>query len=210
MNEKTLKMLEYNKILEHLKEYAQSSLGKRRVEKLAPLINLESIKIQIQETTEAKAILSKNPRVPLNGLDGFEKVYSKIGKSHCLNPGDFSAIAELLSGTKKMKAFMKNMDVVAPVISGYVHSMADLIDLEDHILNCIGNGVVVDKASSTLNKVRKKKAVVEEKIKSKLQNYLSSATHSKHLQEKIISTRDGRYVIPIKKQLQKLSNHQFL
>ena len=200
MNEKTLKMLEYHKIIESLKEYAHSSLGKKRVEKLKPLINLEAIRIQIQETTEAKAMLMKNPRVPLDGLDGFENVYNKIGKNHCLNPGDFTATAELINGTRKMKAYMKNMDVVAPVVSSYVYSMKELSDLENNIHSCIGNGRVIDKASSTLNKIRKKKSVIEDRIKSKLQNYLNSSTHSKHLQDKIISSRDGRYVIPIKQQ----------
>ncbi|QNO15270.1 hypothetical protein HYG86_11105 [Alkalicella caledoniensis] len=200
MNEKTLNNLEYYKIIETLKEFAHSSLGKRRVEKLRPQINLEGIKMQIQETTQAKAILNKKSRVPLNGLDGFEKVYVKIGKNNCLNPEDFTAIGELLSGVRQMKTFMREMEVVAPIVSGYVYSMADLSGLQNEILNSIGNGRVLDKASPTLNKIRKKKNVVEERIKAKLQSFLTSSIHSPHLQEKIISTREGRYVIPVKQQ----------
>ncbi len=197
MNENAIKMLEYNKIIENLRGFAQSSLGKKRVEKLTPSINIEAIKIQVQETTETKAMLNKNSRIPMSGLDGFEKVYIKIGKNHCLNPEDFTHIANLISGSRQLKSYMKNMEVVAPMVSGYAYSITDLGDLEDEIYRCIVNNRVSDKASATLNKIRKKINVVEERIKSKLNGYLNSS-QSKFLQDKLISTREGRYVLPVK------------
>lgn len=199
MNQKAMKMLEFGKIIESLTEYAQSSLGKEMIGKLKPSTNLEGIRVQILETTEAKAMVNKNPRIPLNGLDGFGKVMVKIGKNHCLHPQDFSHIGDLLDGAKRLKAYCKNMDVVAPLVSGYVYSMTDLSELEDEIKRCIANGRVLDKASSSLHKIRKKINVLEERIKSKLNGYLNS-TQSRYLQDKLISSRDGRYVLPVKQE----------
>lgn len=199
MNQKALRMLEYGKIIESLIECAQSSLGKEMIEKLNPSTNLEGIKTQLLETTEAKAMIKKNPRIPLNGLDGFEKVMVKIGKNHCLHPQDFTHIGDLLDGSKRLKAYCKNMDVVAPLVSDYIYSMADLTNLEDEIKRCIANGRVLDKASGNLHKTRKKMNVLEERIKSKLNGYINSA-QSKYLQDKLISSRDGRYVLPVKQE----------
>ena len=55
-----------------------------------------------------------------------------------------------------------------------------------------------DNASTNLYKIRKSLKLKEKEISEKLNNILQSQTYDSIIQDKIITIRDGRYVIPIK------------
>ena len=54
MNEKTLKKLEYDKIMDILSKECSSSLGKELVEQLTPSRDLGVVAARQKETTEAR------------------------------------------------------------------------------------------------------------------------------------------------------------
>ncbi len=203
MNHKAIELLEYNKIKETLKSYAISDLGKEMIEKLEPYVYINVIEKYMNETTEARAIVNITSSIPIHGLNGIEKVKQKFGKGDMLSPEDLDTIAGLLKDTKKLKGFMKNKESTAPTISQYAQSIYELNDLRQEIERCIVYGRVDDKASSQLFKIRKKIAILEDKIKSKLDNVLRNEKAKGYIQDAIVSQRNGRYVIPIKSEYRK-------
>lgn len=106
----------------------------------------------------------------------------------------------LLECVRRMKRFMSGMQLPAPGISTYAASMYELADLYDEIDRCIVDGRVDDRASPELHRIRKKLGVVEDRIKQKLGSILNAASASGFLQEAVISTRNCRYVIPVKRE----------
>lgn len=68
MNKKSLKVLEFDKIISLLKDKASSSLGLRYIDKLKPSSDYEEVKYMLEETSEAQAILIKKGGVNLQGL----------------------------------------------------------------------------------------------------------------------------------------------
>ena len=62
MNQKSLRVLEFNKIIELLKSKASSSLGLKYIEELVPSSDYEEVKYMQQETSETQSILTKRER----------------------------------------------------------------------------------------------------------------------------------------------------
>lgn len=203
MNSKAIELLEYDKIKEILKGYAISDLGQEMIEKLEPYVDINQIKKLMAETTEARAIVNISSSIPIHSLTGIKNVKQKLGKGAVLSPEDLELIAGLLRDTRKLKGFMKDKETAAPTISYYAQSIYELDDLRAEIERCIAYGRVDDKASSSLAKTRKKIAILEDRIKSKLDSVLRNDKFKGYIQDAIVSQRNGRYVIPIKSEYKK-------
>lgn len=203
MNSTVIKILEFDKIKDLLKIYTVSSMGRDLIDRLEPSLNINTIISWMNETTEACAVLQRSGNVPIHSLNDIESAVGKLGKGMTLLPEEFNAILSLLQEVGKLKRFMNDKSAVAPIVSSYALSAYELEELSAEIERCIRNGMVDDKASNELSRIRKRIIILEDRIKSKLENILRSSTYSKYLQDGIISTRNGRYVIPVKKEYRK-------
>lgn len=198
LNSKTIELLEYNKIKEILKGYALSNIAKERVERLEPLLDKASIEMAMKETTEARAIVNISSSIPINSLAGIDVVRDKFTKGMVLSPEDLEMLAGLLKEIKRLKIFMKDKNYVAPTISLYALSTYELDEVREEIEKAIVRGRVDDRASSKLFKVRKDIAILENKIKIKLEDFLRNDRYKSYIQDSIVSQKNNRYVIPIK------------
>ena len=203
MNQKAIELLECDKIKDLLKEYAISDLGKEMIEKLQPYVDIMAIEKNINETTEARAIVNITSSIPIHSLSGISNVKQKLGKGAVLQPEDLDIIAGLLRDTRKLKTFMKGKETAAPAISQYAKSIYELDELREEIERCITYGRVDDKASSQLSKIRKKIVILEDRIKSKLDSVLKNERFKGYIQDAVVSQRNGRYVIPIRSEYKK-------
>ena len=203
LNNKSIELLEYDKIKEILKGYTISELGSELVEKLEPYLNIKHIEKYLNETTEARAIVNMTSSIPLHGMKGIKNIMDKLTKDAVLLPDELDSIAGLLKETHKMKNFMSGKQSDAPTISMYAQSMSELDELKSEIERCIIYGRVDDKASGKLAKVRKKIMLLEDKIKNKLDSVISSDRYKGCIQDSIITKRNGRFVVPVKSEYRK-------
>lgn len=200
MNNNTMNILEYNKIIETVKAYALSEMAKDMIDKLQPELSLNSIARNLQETTEARAIVDRSSSVPLHGLKGIKNIKDKLNKGTNLTPEELETIGGLLRDGKKLKRFMLDKEQAAPKVSTYAYSISELSSVLEEIERCIVRGRVDDKASNELSRIRKKIAILEERIKAKLESVLRNPKYKDYLQDSLVSMRNGRYVIPVKSQ----------
>lgn len=198
MNKTAIFMMEYDKVKKRLLDFAVSDLGKRAISKLEPYIDVNVIAANQLETTEAKAIINISSSVPLLSLDGMENLMDKCTKNSLLTPSEFTTIYEFLKESNKMKKFMKGKEYLAPRVCAYAYGINELEVVREEIYKCIDRGRVADIASSQLAKIRKKIAILEGRVKTKLDNIMKSSAYRKYLQENIVSVRGDHYVIPVK------------
>lgn len=203
MNLKTIETLQFHDVKKEVAQYAISELGKEEVLSLTPSNNKRQIEAWLQEVAEAKKILQLSSSVPIHGLTGIGLLLKQLQKGFTLRPDQFTSLNELFVCIEKLKRFMKDKQYAAPMISTYVYSFADLNKVAEEIVRCIRNGRVDDYASKELLKIRKQITVVEERMKTRIEQILKSGKNSKYLQEQIVSIRNGRYVIPVKKEYRK-------
>ncbi|PGT81886.1 DNA mismatch repair protein, partial [Bacillus sp. AFS040349] len=196
MNNKTFEVLEFNKVLELLSDFAMSEKAKIRARELTPITDEGKIKRWLNETTEACTIIEKSSSIPVHSLHGVEQIITLADKGYMPTPEQFEFLGAFLDSVKKIKRFMIKQEYHAPTISSYAYSLYELSDLVDEISRCIRNNQVDDYASRSLTKIRGKIITIEEKIKTKLTQIMKS--FSTYLQEQVVSVRNGRYVVPVK------------
>lgn len=203
MDNKSFKVLEFDKIIEILKTKASSSLGLNRIEKLEPSSDFEEVKYRLQETTEAQSILIKRGHVNLGGIhDVLDKVKrAEIGAS--LDPGSLLMVADTLRAARVLANSLsgdgEEEDFNYPIIQSLATSLYIHREIEDAVYNAIVSEIeIADSASSTLRDIRRKIVQKNQSIRSKLNSIISSSTYQKYLQDSIISMRGDRFVVPVK------------
>ncbi|WP_226674909.1 endonuclease MutS2 [Rossellomorea aquimaris] len=200
MNEKTFQTLEFNSVKENLMGFALTEEGKKKLMNLRPSTNIRQVDMLLDEVTEAVHILEKSASVPIHALDGVENIMASLNKGVPLRPDQLTGLYYFLDACKKLKKYMDDKQWLAPRVSSYVYSIEDIPDLGEEIIRCIRNGRVDDYASKELLRIRKQLGIQEDRLKDKIQSIVKSAKYKSFLQESIVSQRNGRYVIPVKKE----------
>jgi DNA mismatch repair protein MutS2 len=200
LNEHTINVLEFKEIKEIISHYALTKEGKVRILDLSPSTHLKQIEAWLDEVSEAVEILKKSSSIPVHGLGGMDQLLNKLNKGNALRPDQLTKLHEFLECCGKMRRFMKDKQYFAPRVSAYVEVIEELPELAGEIIRCIRNGRVDDYASKELLKIRKQIAIHEERLKDKTLQLIRSNKYKTYLQENVVSQRDGRYVIPIKKE----------
>lgn len=203
MNEKTLKVLEYNKIIDLLVEKAESELGKKKVREIKPLTDMKEIEFHQRETEEAYTLLVKRGTPPLYGIYSISAEVKRAEMGGVLSPGGLMRISDSLRVSRGLKSYIKETkeDKVSnyPIIEGLVESLRTYKHIEDEINNAIiSENEISDNASPTLRSIRRQIISKNDAVKDKLNSIINSQANKKYLQDSLVTIREGRYVIPVK------------
>jgi DNA mismatch repair protein MutS2 len=200
LNTHTFKVLEFSVIKDQIGSFCLTLAGREKVMDIMPSTNLKQIRSWQDELSEAIEIMKISTSVPVHGLEGMEQLLKSLNKGVALRPDQLSKLSDFLDCCGKMRRFMKDKDYVAPRVSSYIFSTEELPKLAEEIIRCIRNGGVDDYASKELLKIRKQISIQEDRLKEKMQQMVRSNKLKSYLQEHVVSQRDGRYVIPVKKE----------
>lgn len=88
MNEKTFRVLEYDKIIEALQEQAGSQLTRGVIANLKPLTEIHEVRDGLEETTEAVTLITHKGSLPLGNfydIQGYLSLASKGEPWGCRN-----------------------------------------------------------------------------------------------------------------------------
>ena len=201
--EKTLEILGYNDIREEIKKYAASNLGKKLTDEMTPQTNPKVILDKYDETREAVAIIREGCGISLGGISDITPFIKKIEKGMHLQPDELLKVADFLRCIRQLKKSMARYKFTAPKLYSYSLGLESFKPIESEIEYCIEGSIVHSRASSALEKIRKKISALHEKRIDKLNKFLTSGKNANYIQENYYSQRDDRYVIPIKSSARK-------
>lgn len=201
MNSESLLKLEYPRIQQEVLEQAVTYAGKERVTQMAPFTDLNAAVRAMAETAEAKRIVDRSSGLPLPTLAGIEQPLSMFGKGYILTADELWHLAQFLRSCGHWKQFLLLREEVAPFICSYVRSIYDLTGIQQTLEQSLAYGQISDNASTTLHRIRRKIRQQEERIKKRLDELMSK--YRSILQEALVSKRNGRFVIPVRKEFRK-------
>lgn len=204
MNKKTLKVLEYNKVIEIVANFAYSDMGKEKILSLVPMSDIEEIEEALRETSEAVSTILQKGRIPLDGFQDINNALRKARIGSILTPGDLLKIAQVLKVTERVKDYIREEgkhEHSCPIIKGLTELLVELPGLTKDIFNIVvSDDEICDHASPELFKIRKQINQKHNAIRDKLSHIVGSVHYQKYLQENIITIRGDRYVIPVKQE----------
>jgi len=197
MQVKLYQDLEYDKIIACIQNGCHSEAGKEEAAKISPLTDLKAIRTKQNLLAEIQEALKNNQDfdftnlLPLTELfaENKQSVYAyeefrlaylnaQLAMELCKRREEFGGCSELYKLLKKL------------------YPLPTIVQRFEQIFE--EDGEVKDTASEALKRLRRKKNLLREQIIRSLEKKFTESSFQSALQEKYVTQRDGRYVVPIK------------
>ncbi|WP_456464698.1 endonuclease MutS2 [Persephonella sp.] len=200
MREKDLKLLEFDKFLTELSKLTPNDTTKERILSLKPETDQKGVLEKINLTQEFIDILNKEGYIPLSEFpDISEPLELLFIQESVLTAQNILDIYRILKISRTLKNFLsedvKNTEYLIKIYKNLYSSR----EIERIIAESIDeSGMIKDTASRDLYSIRKGIKDLEKQIISTLERIINSQKYSDIIQERIVTVRRDRYVIPVK------------
>lgn len=201
MNEKALRILEYNKIIEKLTDHATSPMGKDMCRKLLPTADLGEICQNQMETSDALSRIYAKGSLSFSGLRDIRDSLLRLKVGSSLSVTELMHIASLLETALRAKSYGRREtdDMNTDSLDSLFNAIEPLSPVCREIRRCIlSEEEIADDASPGLKHVRRSIKLTNERIHSQLNSMVNSSSVSSMLQDNLITMRGGRYCLPVK------------
>ncbi len=199
MNQRAIEKTELNKILTTVATYATLDGGKQRLVQIQPTNDVKEAKKRLKITEECVALLFTHGISKVEYFPSFSDEIGRAKKGSALSCGELLKIENLLRsariGHTSIVGVTDEMVTEMRIVADMLYYDAHLEeDIRTKILN---DTEVSDYASDKLYSVRREIRLLNEKIRSRLAEYLTGS-EGKYLQDGIVTMRDNRYVLPVR------------
>lgn len=201
MNQKVLRTLEYNKIVERLAEYAFGADTKERCLSLLPSTSLSEIINAQQQTKDAMNRSLKKGRLDCSGIKPLSSAIRRVEIGGTMNIEELLGLCKLLETARRVKAYgrKEREDIPSDSLSELFDGLEPLSPLCDEIRRCIISvDEISDDASSNLKSIRRSIRSTGDRIHAQLNRMLNNQNVRNCLQDFVITMRNGRYCLPVK------------
>ena len=196
MNYKSLTTLEYDKIIDRLVSFAASDKAKERLKKLVPMTDIHDINAALSETSDALSRVYAKGAVSFGGVHDIGASVKRLEIGSSLNTVELLHISSLLTTAARVKNYCED---TTDSLTGYFHALEPLTPLNTEIKRCIlSEDEISDDASANLRSIRRQKVLAAERIHTELNKMLNSSSVRNCLQDFVITSRSGRYCLPVK------------
>lgn len=202
MNNKSLSTLEYNKIISRLVSFACSDGAKQILHKLEPMTDIDKINTALDYTNDALTRVYQKGSVDFSRIKDIRGSIARLKVGSSLNALELLNISMLLECAAHIKGYYEQRaDSIQPLI--------DMLDpvtlLNNAIKKCIiSEDEISDDASANLRSIRRQKNIAADRIHTELNKILNSPSTRTYLQDYVITTRQGRFCLPIKAEYKSL------
>ncbi len=198
MNNKVLKVLEFDKILSLVSESAVCAETKKLILNIKPSADYEEVETMQMETSQASSMIAMFGNIPIAPVRPVSESVKRAQMDGILSAKELLNIGALLRVSRHVYSYISKtdkLDILSAYASGFNVNNRLAADISDAI---ISEDMIADGASPQLSAIRRKKANLNNKIKDTLSDMIHSPTYTKFLQEPIVTMRGDRYVLPVK------------
>ena len=199
MNERNLRVLEFNKILEMLAELCSTEPGQAAARALKPSGEADTVRLWQAQTDEASAVFAYSGGNPMAHFTDV-RPYLKLAKAGgTLSPKALLQVADALKAARIVRNALVTDREDTPNLTEMGSRLSTNRSLEEEIFDAIlSEDEISDHASPDLYNIRRQMRVLNERVREKLNGIIRSSTMQKYLMDAIVTQRNGRYVVPVK------------
>ena len=200
MNEKALKTLEYDRILEQLSALATSGEGAKKCMSLRPSADITEIRLLQKQTTDACSRIFRKGSPSFGNVKDIRPLLLRLHAGGILHTDELLTIAGLLENTGRIKAYGRSdgNEAEPDSLDAFFALLEPLHPLSSEIRRCIlSRDEISDDASPGLRQVRRAIRTAGDRIHTQLNSMINGSLRS-CLQDAVITMRDGRYCLPVK------------
>ncbi len=200
MNQKSLKILEYHKIISQLAEYATSPPGKALCSALQPSSDYGEILQAQSETSDAVSRIRMKGNLSFSGVRDIRDSLKRLDVGSALSITELLHASSLLTVAARAKSYGRHEEseeTEEDSLEEMFRSLEPLTPVNNEIKRCIlSEEEISDDASPGLHKVRRSMKSINDRIHTQLNSILNSSRS--YLQDAVVTMRDGRYCLPVR------------
>lgn len=192
--------LEFSKVKNYIKRYTFSVIANEKLDLLTPTSDITEIRYRQNILSEMKKLIEVDDPLPLYGFSDVRSILSKAAiQDSILQSNELGQVWNALKVTKNIYQYFNRRKNNYPLLNQLVSELNYNRVLEYNIEKIIDeNGNIKDDASYELKKIRKEIIEKSEQLRKKVEQILKNISTLGWLQEELVTTRDGRMVIPVK------------
>lgn len=199
MEDRSLRVLEFNKIIEKVSEYAITSSAKELVFALTPYDTIFEVEKKLKETEEALDLLITKSNPPFEGFFDVKEGIERAKKGGMLSISQILRVGGMLKASRRFKDYINRRDDEKPheLLEDLIDILVPLKKLEETIeISIVSEEEISDRASATLSSIRRNLKEKNSSVRDKINSIVRS--NSKYLQDSLYTMRGDRYVLPVK------------
>ncbi len=200
MEEHALRVLEFHRFVQVLKDYATSEVGRAVCLRLTPSRERMEVENLLRQVEEASAILQEEGDIPLGGVQEVRSLLQRIqAEGACLLADEFLPLRSTIGASSRVAQFLASSRVPHPRLRQWIGEIPECRNLYAELQTALGpRGEILDAASPELGRLRKEISRVRNRIRNALEALWEQEIFSKIFQDQIITLRNDRYVVPVK------------
>ena len=197
--EKSKRVLEFDKIINLLKDEIVSELAKNLADKESISFDISEINKRQDQCDEAIKLIINKSEPPLFGINDITSLIKRLDIGGVLNPGELLKISDFLRVSRYLKSYL-NVDIeeytYIPRLADDLFSYKKIEDDIDRVI--VSENEISSNASAKLSSIRQQIARKKVAIKDKLNSLITDEDTKKYMQDSLVTIREGRYVVPVK------------
>ena len=202
MYKKNLEKLEYNIIKEQLINLCKTFNGKEKASQLEPYTDPEIVQNKLDETNTILDLVNSFGNLPISNFEDISPIFKRLESNMSLSINSLLQMKDLLTTSRELSDFFNNAFEERSDAFENVQCYFSELYINENIEKKINDAIISeseisDSASPTLNKIRKEKKNLEIDIRNRLNDIIHSNTYSKYIQDKVVTIRNNRFVIPV-------------
>ncbi len=191
--EKAIRDLEFDKIIELLKDNAITVMGKEFCSKIMPSNKFVMVKKLQTETSQALSLILKKNSLPITDIKDVRNILKRVELDGILSCEELLAVSDFLNVMQKIKLYCKDYD---GVLNNFFSKIKLLNELKSEIDSKINGNEIADNASADLFELRRKIKFANAKIKEILNEIINK--NKNMLQNNIIYMKNNRYCLSVR------------
>jgi len=197
-DERTLRVLEFPKIIEVLSRHTVTPMGRERALRLLPASHLDEMRERLAVVGEAVALVAE-AEIPVRGGRDLTPYLAHAASGGSLEPTDLLEVLQTLEVIRHLHGHVRGRRSRAPRLAEIADRLTPLPEIEAQIERALDTqGRIKDDASPELRRLRTEQRDLERRLRTSLDAIVHGEAHARYLQEPIITTRGDRYVVPVK------------
>lgn len=199
MNPRTLRVLEYDKILARVAEFCAFSGGEELALALLPSDDLLTVQEWLAQTNEAYRLLDQKTDISFGGVHDVRPMLDRAERRAMLMAQELMDVRNTLLRSRTMQNTLTKLESSFPRLAEIAANIEPCSHVIAEIGRCINErGEVVDGASETLSRLRSELRISQERLLTTLDRIIHSGDFRPYLQDTLVTQRQGRYVIPVR------------
>ncbi|MGB6712569.1 MAG: Smr/MutS family protein [Candidatus Cybelea sp.] len=194
---RTLEALDFAGVRERVVAATRTARGRAFALELMPLDDFGLVRHEQRRTEAVRSLMAAFDLRIMPAIETASLTEAaEVGRT--LSGSDLHSIGEAVAAAGAAHRAVGEHPDLSDVVAGYT----PLRELQRAIGNAVDErGAVLDRASPALGRIRRSLAQAQADARDRVTSILNSAKHAKTVQDRIVTVRNGRFVIPIKAEM---------